>query len=344
MSTIYTLTLNPVIDVHFAMGGIVRGQENYTRHRIRTAAGKGVNVSAALKRHGVTAPAFVLAGDNGAADYMRMLEAAGIEAVAHTVPGNMREYISLNDASDGSETRICYRDFKAGDNDVLTLGEKLAARLCEGDIVCISGALPEGVRQSAVVRLSKTFSKRGARVVIDSASMSLGALQEASPWLIKPNLEEAKNLLRASVNSYFDYMYVPVTTNIDEYSPGLLAAMLTGYMPNVLLSLGPDGAIFHSRQANLSQPAVPVEHCYSTVGAGDNLLAGFLFGLSEADKSVDGDGEGGGAIRGESGSGSSAGSGGADVCESDGAIGFVSARYALKKAVEFAAEICGMER
>ena len=59
----------------------------------------------------------------------------------------------------------------------------------------------------------------------------------------------------------------------------------------MLLSLGADGAVCAARRNNdhdyinvntLYRPALPVPHCYSTVGAGDNLLAGFLSGFLAA--------------------------------------------------------------
>jgi 1-phosphofructokinase len=314
MSMIYTLTLNPVIDVHFAMDGITRGQENYTRHRIRAAAGKGVNVSAALLRHGVNAPAFVLTGENGADEYMAMLKATGIEAVNLVVPGNLREYVSLNDASDGSETRICYRDFRASDEDVLTLGNMLAPRLQKGDVVCISGALPEGVSPSSVVRISSLFKGRGALVAIDCASMSASALAAASPWLIKPNLAEGRRLFDALTGNYFDYSYDPPVMDYSDAGPSFIAAVLGQLASNVLLSLGPDGARFSSPLTSISCPALPVERCYSTVGAGDNLLAGFLFGLPER------------------------------CFANGGPVNIFDAKAALAKGMEFAAEICVEER
>ena len=270
--TIFTLTLNPVIDVHFSVNGLRIGAENYTRSMIKIAAGKGVNISRALKRHGVSAPAFVLSGANSADIYANMLFDAGIEAVFHTVPGNIREYVSINDLSGETETRVCYRDFSACDDDVLLIGSMLTERLSAGDIVCISGGLPYGVSPDAVAALSDLFRSRGAYVVIDCAALDADSLRRSEPWLIKPNLSEARALL----------CICGELPDIDADRSGI-ARRLTELAQNVLLSLGPDGAIFASRAGALvSLPAVPISHCYSTVGAGDNLLAGFLFALSAA--------------------------------------------------------------
>lgn len=307
MTAVYTLTLNPVIDVHFALEGIVPGAENYTKIRKKIAAGKGVNISRAFKRHGVSAPAFVLLGDSDAELYMKMLASDGIEAEAKLVHGQVREYVSLNDMVNNTETRICFKAFSAASSDAIELGSMLLHRLQPGDVVCISGGLPEGVSPADVVKLSNMFRENGALTVIDCAAMDAASLKAARPWLIKPNLSEAKAL----VNDFS----APVPDCSGGASDSLIAR-LTELSENVLLSLGPAGAVYARRIARetckntrktpangtavpaecpddsayktpqnglfkpfcgISLPAVKIPHCYSTVGAGDNLLAGFLY-------------------------------------------------------------------
>ena len=266
---IFTLTLNPVIDVHFALEHLRIGAENFPAARRVFAAGKGVNVTRALGRHGVDAPAYVLLGADDADRYLTLLRRDGLAAEYVTVPGEMREYISLNAAADNTETRICHKPFRADDAAVNALCGRLLDRTAPGDIVCISGGLPRGVSVDNISRISRVFRNKGVRVALDSAAFDADEIAAAAPWLIKPNLAEAKALL-----------------DIDAAGaePAALASRLTALAPNVLLSLGPDGALFASRSGGgnvniLSRPADPVPHCYSTVGAGDNLLAGFLFSL-----------------------------------------------------------------
>ena len=270
--TIFTLTLNPVIDTHFSVNGLKIGAENYTRSMVKIAAGKGVNISRALKRHGVSAPAFLLSGSDDAEWYLSSLEARGIEAHTVTVPGPMREYVSLNDALGNTETRICYRAFHAGADAAAKLGEDLSAVLSPGDVVCISGGLPIGLGHGEVVKLARKFEDRGAGVVLDCAALSAKETKAANPWLIKPNYKEALDLLGA---------VGPVQgARSGPEDLRTLSERLLELSPNVLLSAGPRGAIFASRSGLfVSGAAVPIRRCYSSVGAGDNLLAGFLYHL-----------------------------------------------------------------
>ena len=301
---IFTLTLSPVIDVHFALEHLRIGAENFPAARRVFAAGKGVNVTRALGRCGVDAPAYVLLGADDADRYLTLLRRDGLAAEYETVPGEMREYISLNAAGDNTETRICHKPFRADDTAVNALCGRLLDRTAPGDIVCISGGLPRGVSVDNISRISRVFRNKGVRVALDSAAFDADEIAAAAPWLIKPNLAEAKALL-----------------GIDAAGaePAALASRLTALAPNVLLSLGPEGALFASRSAVgnvniLSRPADPVPHCYSTVGAGDNLLAGFLFSLLSSGLT------------------------------DDGPVPPEFAASALASATRFAAELCSQER
>lgn len=301
---IFTLTLSPVIDVHFALEHLRIGVENFPAARRVFSAGKGVNVTRALGRHGVDAPAYVLLGADDADRYLTLLRRDGLAAEYVTVPGEMREYISLNAAVDNTETRICHKPFRADDAAVNALCGRLLDRTAPGDIVCISGGLPRGVSVDNISRISCVFRNKGVRVALDSAAFDADEIAAAAPWLIKPNLAEAKALL-----------------GIDAAGaePAALASRLTALAPNVLLSLGPEGALFASRSAVdnvniLSRPADPVPCCYSTVGAGDNLLAGFLFSLLSSGLT------------------------------DDGPVPPEFAASALASATRFAAELCSQER
>lgn len=301
---IFTLTLSPVIDVHFALEHLRIGAENFPAARRVFAAGKGVNVTRALGRHGVDAPAYVLLGADDADRYLTLLRRDGLAAEYVTVPGEMREYISLNAAGDNTETRICHKPFRADDAAVNALCGRLLDRTAPGDIVCISGGLPRGVSVDNISRISRIFRNKCVRVALDSAAFDADEIAAAAPWLIKPNLAESKALL-----------------GIDAAGaePAALASRLTALAPNVLLSLGPEGALFASRSADgsvniLSRPVDPVPHCYSTVGAGDNLLAGFLFSLLSSGLT------------------------------DDGPVPPEFAASALASATRFAAELCSQER
>lgn len=294
---ILTLTLNPVIDIHYSLPRISIGRENFVTSCVKFAAGKGVNVASVLTKHGYGAMPYVLLGSEGKDEYLRLLDIQKLPCRYLEVPGPVREYVSLNCTEDGTETRICRKDFTATDEDVGKIASLLLGEIVSGTFVVISGSLPGGVSSGAFAEICKEFRDKGARLIIDCATLSLYDLMEVRPWLIKPNRSEAISLL-----SMMDI-------DASGLSDDILAIRLSEHFGQVIVSLGEKGIIYMRNNENgslfYSMPADKVDSVHSTVGAGDSLIAGFLYGMIKDENDVDG---------------------------------------ALRTGLKFAAETCGMRR
>ena len=66
---IITLTLNPAFDVHCCAPDFQAYHENLAEVTLREAGGKGVNISRALTAFGISNTAFVVLGEENAADF-----------------------------------------------------------------------------------------------------------------------------------------------------------------------------------------------------------------------------------------------------------------------------------
>ena len=279
---VLTLTPSPVIDVHFSVKDIVRGRENTADGRAEFAAGKGINISRALLRKGAGALSFALLGEEDSKRYLALTERAGIPVRYVEVPGPMREAVSLNCTGAGDETRICYRGFSALDRDAEKICAMVLNECGENDVVCVSGSLPRGVSTKPFVSLCRRAREKGAMTVVDSNSFSRCDIEAAMPWLIKPNAEEAGALTREDFSGIISTSgrgtrTVPFPDRLEK-----AVKSLTGISENVIISLGGAGALFASRGGEpFALPAVPIDRCYSSVGAGDNLIAGFIHYLLE---------------------------------------------------------------
>ncbi|MBR5500884.1 MAG: hypothetical protein IKV74_05095, partial [Clostridia bacterium] len=94
---------------------------------------------------------------------------------------------------------------------------------------------------------------------------TMAELQEIQPWLIKPNEKEAMALL-----------------GLSQPAPGEeTARRLAEIFPQVIVSLGADGLVYANKEIMLRKSALPT-NVYTTVGAGDSLVAGFLYGMVTA--------------------------------------------------------------
>ena len=270
MPSIATVTLNPALDVHYTLSQFVLGKENHPEAQKKLAAGKGVNVSRVLKRHGINAPAYLLLGTDNGAEYLRLLESYGVSCGYVEVPGSVRENLSMNCPGLGQETRLCMKGFTVTPEDGLALIRLVMDQVPENSFVALCGSLPSGVSGKDFVGYCKMLQDVGYRLIVDCPSFTAVELQEIQPWLIKPNEKEAMALLGLT----------EMTSGED------VAKKLTELFPQVIVSLGADGLVYASKDVVLRKAALPTK-VYTTVGAGDSLVAGFLYGSVTAPRDIE---------------------------------------------------------
>ena len=108
--------------------------------------------------------------------------------------------------------------------------------------------------------------RAGAKLVVDMAGDPLLASLPYHPFLIKPNLEELCQLFQAEG---------PLTPlEAKEYAKELQRMGAR----NVVVSLGEKGALLLEESGRCLGCRSPRGQAVSTVGAGDSLVAGFLYG------------------------------------------------------------------
>lgn len=266
MTKIITLTLSPAFDVHCYCKDFEPYHENLATITSREAGGKGVNISRALKKNGVDSLAVIALGDENAADFEGMLRVDGITYQTVLRSGRIRENMTLH-TEGAPETRISFSGFSA-DVSLLSDAEAiLDGYFADGDapIVTFTGRVPDGIPMDAVKAFLSRLSKRGARIVIDSKSFTVGDILALSPYLIKPNEEEIGAYAEKAVENEADAAQVALS-------------LRERGIENVMISLGSRGALLACRDGVLFARPPKIE-ALSTIGAGDSSIAGFLSAL-----------------------------------------------------------------
>ena len=136
------------------------------------------------------------------------------------------------------------------------------------DIVAVCGSLPRGVSPELFVDWLKQLHQAGVKVVLDSSNAALTAGLKASPWLVKPNHRELEAWIGHPLNSF------------DE----IIAAakkLKTEGIANVIISMGANGSLWLSDQAVIQAQPPKCENVVSTVGAGDSMVAGLIYGIEK---------------------------------------------------------------
>ena len=259
---IVTLTLNPAFDIHCAADGFRPYGESIVDIIRRDTGGKGVNISRALLAVGAPSTAVTVVGEENGEEFCRALTAEGLTLRPIYVKGRIRENITLHE-SERPETRISFGGFSV-EGSVLDDVRAAVGEVDSDTVVTFTGSVPEGLDVSRVLDMLRELRDKGAFVVIDSRSVSLDALIEFRPSLIKPNRAEAEK-----------YMRRPLATPEDA----LLAAreLCERGVENVMISLDSEGAVLACPEGCYYATAPRIE-ALSTIGAGESSIAGFIDG------------------------------------------------------------------
>jgi len=275
---IYTVTMNPAIDCTLITSSPVRfGEMNRTEGQLLRFSGKGVNVSYVLRGMGMDSILWGFsAGFTGDA-LVRGLAEEGFVCDFVILPQGLTRVnvkIPAPADSDVSATEI-NSPGPVVDRRSLDVLERMVETLGAGDMLVLSGSLPEGVEADYVARLLSHLPE-GAEAVCDLTGSPLRAALPCRPLLVKPNETELRDFL--SLKSDDD-----LTEEMIREGASKLISMGA---KNVLVSLGPKGAYFASESGvcgNVPTPVLPAVtegETLSSVGCGDSAVAGWICGFS----------------------------------------------------------------
>ena len=259
---ITTICLNPALDRTVTVDALIPGQVNRIRASRTDVGGKGVNVAVVCRRLGLEAQVIGSAGVDGYAKLQAKAKTEGIGCDFHTVEGAIRVNTKVFplDGSGVTELNEPGPTLTAEDLDVFF---DLAIEKTVGcDFVVITGSLPRGCPAHTYRELIRVLK---VPCILDVGGEALRLGVEAKPFLIKPNHHE----LAATVGRELHTM---------EDIRNAAQSFVDGGIRHVVVSLGKDGALYVGEEGCFYAPEIPVE-VKSTVGAGDALVGGLLYGL-----------------------------------------------------------------
>lgn len=259
---VYTVTFNPAVDYLVYLSDIRIGEIQRADSEAYYFSGKGINVSKVLHTLGIpnVATGF-LAGFTGRA-IADALEAEGIEQDFCFLPsGNTRINVKIRHGKE-TDLNCCGPVIPA--SSLYALYEKLD-RLCDDDILILSGSVPKSVPKAVYAEVLRRVSRTGVLTVVDADGELLQNALPQCPFLIKPNREELSALLHTPMECDATLLF------------GAKELQHRGAR-NVLISLGGDGAMLCTEDGAVYRIGAAVGQCVNSIGAGDSMLAGFLAG------------------------------------------------------------------
>lgn len=254
---IYTFTLNPSMDYIMNVENPIMGEINRSSNEILKVGGKGINVSLVLKALGIKSVICTLTAGIVGESIKSEIERLGIDKRIVEAEGCSRINVKIagerETAFNGSG---CYASYG--------LIDKLCnmAESSSEDYVVLSGSVCRGLDTNIYPYIMNRL--KGKFVVDTTGEMLINALKY-EPFLIKPNKEEIGEIFGCPIDTF---------EKAEVYGKKLCDMGAE----NVIVSMGEMGAVFVNNRETYTAETEKV-NALNTVGAGDAMVGGFLYGF-----------------------------------------------------------------
>ncbi|MBD3333343.1 hexose kinase [candidate division GN15 bacterium] len=265
---IVTLTMNPSVDVSSGCEHVKPEVKlRCTRPRYEPGGG-GINVSRALRKLGRESLACYPVGGPGGTRLQGLLEDEKVASEGIAVEGETRENLTVSEASGDQQYRFTMPGPELSESEQRECVARIWAEGRKPEYVIASGSLPPGVPDDFLGRLTERAQEEGARVIVDTSGEPLKKAVESGVYLIKPNMREVQSLSEKGIED---------ETELRRLGDELIARCKC---QAIVVSLGAGGALLITgdTQRHYKSPTVPIR---SKVGAGDSMMAGIVYGLTE---------------------------------------------------------------
>ena len=265
MAKVVTITLNAAYDLVGRLKRIELGEVNTVETLGLFPAGKGINVAKVLNDLDVEVAVGGFLGEDNQGDFEHMFRITGLRDKFQRVPGKTRINVKITE-TEADVTDLNFLGYQISAEDWQKFVADSLDYCKEFDIVAVCGSLPRGVTPELFADWLLQLHQAGVKVVLDSSNAALTAGLKANPWLVKPNYRELESWVGHSL---------PTLNDIIVAAKKLKAQGIA----NVIVSMGANGSLWLSDNAVVQAQPPKCENVVSTVGAGDSMVAGLIYGF-----------------------------------------------------------------
>ncbi|MDI5886902.1 1-phosphofructokinase family hexose kinase [Flavobacterium yafengii] len=263
---IVTLTVNPALDKSTHFKGLVPEQKIRCDEPRYDAGGGGVNVSKAISRLGGTSLAVFTSGGPMGKMLEELVTKESVEFEAIEVQTWTRESFVAVDDNTNSQYRFGFTGGKISEEESKRILETIAN--FDLKFLVASGSLNEGLSIDFYQKIAEIAKKSNAKLIVDTSGESLKKALEIGVYMIKPNVGELAKLIGVE------------RLELEEVNEAAKQIIAKGGAEIVVVSLGPQGGVLVTKDSYDFVPAPNVAK-KSTVGAGDSMVGGMVWALSQ---------------------------------------------------------------
>ena len=254
------------MDKYISVIRLEMGETNRSQAVAQYAGGKGLDVSRAVHEMGGETMAFGLAGGHEGVTLTTMLAQEGVPYSFIPIKDETRSCYIINVTSSSQQIRINTPGPEISIVEVTELFKRVWELVHAPGILVCGGSVPPGLPSDIYSIITKQAREKGIKTILDSSGVFLREGIKANPFLVKPNIREAEELLGRPLLSE------------NEIAAAAREITLMG-VEIVVISTGKDGLIAasHNETVKVFPPQVKA---LSTVGAGDSAVAGLAISFA----------------------------------------------------------------
>lgn len=263
---IVTITVNPALDKSTHFRGLVPEQKIRCDEPRFDAGGGGINVSKAISRLGGTSLTIFTSGGPTGKMLEELVSKESIEYKAIEIQTWTRESFVAVDDNTNSQYRFGFTGGVISEEESTKVLETVSD--LKPRFIVASGSLNEGLSVDFYQKIAEIAKKSNAKLIVDTSGEALKNVLETGAYLIKPNVGELAKLIGVE------------RLEMEEVNEAAKQIIAKGGAEIVVVSLGPQGAVLVTKDNYEFVPAPNVVK-KSTVGAGDSMVGGMVWALSQ---------------------------------------------------------------
>lgn len=265
---IVTLTVNPAVDKSTTIERLVPDDKLRCAKPQFEAGGGGINVAKAIHRLGGEPIAVFTSGGPTGQRLQKLVKEENVDIMVVETKEWTRENLNIVETTTGLQYRFSMPGTELMPTEVEAIMDTLEEITPTPSFIIASGSLPPGVPANFYCQIANLAKKQGAKFIVDTSGESLRLACDAGVYLLKPNISELSDLIGAD------------KLEMDQLDEAARALIIRKNCEVVVISMGAMGAMLVTADYVEHIPAPPVAK-KSTVGAGDSMVAGMVWTLSQ---------------------------------------------------------------
>lgn len=258
---IVTLTMSPAVDMFATTEQFYTDSKTRCQIVSRAPGGGGINVARNLKRLGLDVLAIFPAGGHHGDLLESMLVNEALPCLRVPIVCETTQNIALSESASGTALHLVFPGARLEPHEWQACMDAVLKAETQAEMLVISGSLPAPIPEDFVARIINECHVKGIRVVLDTSGAALRAAFKSGVYLVKLNRED-----------FMAMGYTGADTPNDRMK-AMQQMVADGFAENMVLTLGPDGALLASQSGEALHARPPSVEVVSHVGAGDSFVS-----------------------------------------------------------------------